>query len=96
MHNKIKALALLMLLAAHTAGACDDLYTVAREDQDRDGNTTYTVELTDYARNNPTDSTVVRLGNCFVDLMDGSPGMAAVMLDGKHITYTDALEMGEF
>ena len=96
MHNKIKAIALLMLLAANTASACEDLYTVAREDQDQDGNTVYSVILSEYARANPTDSTIVRLGRCFADLMDGAPGMAAVSLDGKHITYVDALEMGEF
>jgi hypothetical protein len=96
MHNKIKSLALLMLLAANTATACETLYSVTREDVDQDGNTTYTVTLTDYARNNPTDTNIVRLGSCFADLMDGATGMASVVMDGRRLTYQDAQDMGEF
>ena len=96
MRKKVLTLALSALLAANSSGACDDLFTVDREDVDRDGNTTYTVSLTEYARETPSDWVVVRLGNCFVDLMDSSPGMAAVVADGRHLTIHDALEMGEF
>ena len=96
MHNKIKALALLLMLAAQNGTACDDLYKVTREDVDRDGNTSYTVSLTHYARHMATDTVVVRLGACFIDLMDGAPGMAQVIMDGKIITIQDAMEMAYF
>ena len=96
MRKKVLTLALSAILAANSAPACDDLFTVDGEDQDRDGNTTYTVTLTKWARENPTDAITSALGRCFLDLMDKSPGMSAVLMDGKHLTIADAEAMADF
>ena len=96
--NIILSLALSAALAAHAAAGddCDEYFRIKAIGQDRDGNTTYSATLTDYARENPTDTTVVELGRCYAALISTAPGMGAVEVDGQHIDIDAALEMSEF
>lgn len=94
----ILSLALSAAIAAQAAAgdSCDDYFRIQAIDQDRDGNTTYHVALSDYARETPTDTTIVELGHCYAALISTAPGMGAVEADGQHIDINSALEMSEY
>ena len=96
MTKNLRALALSALLVGNSAAACDDLYRIDGTDQDQDGNTTFRVTLTEHARENPTDAITSALGRCFLELMAGSPSMAAVVADGRHFDINQAAEMADF
>lgn len=98
---KAKAIIAAAILAAATqaaaGGSCDDYFRIRNIDQDRDGNTTYSVTLTDHARENPTDSVIAELGRCYAALLSTSPGMGAIEDDqGRYIEINDALEMSDY
>lgn len=97
MKKYLLAAALLAAATQAAAGSCDDYFRIRHIDQDRDGNTTYSVTLTDHARETPTDSVIAELGRCYAALLSTSPGMGAIEDDqGRYIEINDALEMSDY
>lgn len=96
MHKKAIKIALCAVLIAKPAAACDDLFTIDRVEQGQDGNTAHVLTLTEWTRENLTDSTINQLGRCFLSLMESAPGMSAVVADGRHFSFSDAKEMIDF
>jgi hypothetical protein len=70
--------ALLLSFADAEAADCDRYFTVAHAEQDPDGNTWFSIRVTEFASENPTDGVCKSFGECVLALIESSPGMGSV------------------
>lgn len=57
---------------------CDELFTVVSTEQDQDGNTFWSIYVTEHMKDNGTDSMCEAFGRCVQELIATSPQMGAV------------------